>query len=49
MAIYYIDQQNGSNKNDGLSEKNALKDDKNICPQPGDKILFKRGSFFRNR
>lgn len=47
MAIYYIDSTNGSNENDGLSKGQPLLNDKSLRPLPGDKILFKRGSFIR--
>lgn len=49
MAIYYIDALNGNNNNDGLSEKTPLKDEKEIAMKPGDTVLFKRGSFIRDR
>lgn len=49
MAIYYIDSLNGNNKNNGLSESSPLKNEKEIDLKPGDTVLFKRGSFIRDR
>ena len=49
MAIYYVDQKNGSIANDGLSTatpKPCVADiEKLLC---GDTVLIKRGSFFRS-
>lgn len=47
MAIYYIDNINGSENNDGLSELTPLSSEENLKVSAGDTILFKRGSFFR--
>ena len=49
MAIYYIDIENGKNENDGLSEKTSVADYKKIDIKPGDTVLFKRGSFIREK
>ena len=49
MAVYYIDFVNGNDENDGLSAENARKSYQNIDAQAGDSILFKRGSFVRNK
>lgn len=47
MAIYYIDNLNGSLSSDGKSPENARKSEQGIDVKPGDKVLFKRGSFIR--
>lgn len=49
MAIYYIDVLNGNNENTGHSEDSPLKSEKDIALKPGDTVLFKRGSFIRDR
>lgn len=48
MSVYYIDPMNGNNKNSGLSEKASLATNRNLKVQPGDTVLFKRGSFIRD-
>ena len=48
MSIYYIDNLNGDNAADALSVENARKDYTDIMLEPGDTVLFKRGSFYRN-
>lgn len=47
MAIYYIDNLNGLNENDGLSPESARKEYKDIELSAGDTVLFRRGSFYR--
>ncbi len=47
MAIYYIDNINGKSSNSGLSPNEPLDTNKNININPGDTVLFKRGSFIR--
>lgn len=45
-SIYYVDAENGSDENDGLSEESAWKTFKNVNKrsfQPGDTILLKAG------
>lgn len=42
--IYYIDNVNGSDINDGLSEVTPKKDYLTVTPMPGDEVLFKRGT-----
>ena len=49
MAIYYIDPINGKSENSGLSENEPLLTNENLDIKPGDKVLFKRGSFVRGR
>ena len=49
MAIYYIDNMNGDNALDGLSPKCARKDYTDISLVSGDTVLFKRGSFYRDK
>ena len=49
MATYYIDPQNGQAENNGLSPTAAKKSYTDIDVQSGDRILFKRGSFIRDR
>ncbi|MBE7042205.1 MAG: hypothetical protein E7399_01750 [Ruminococcaceae bacterium] len=50
MATYYIDANNGSNTNDGLSEQTPLQNDRELALtlKPGDTVLFKRGTFIRD-
>ena len=48
MAIYYIDPINGKSENSGLSANEPLLTNKNLDVKPGDKVLFKRGSFIRD-
>ena len=47
MAIYYIDNQNGLDTNDGLSELSPKKDYTKIDVKSGDSVLFKCGTFIR--
>ena len=49
MAIYYIDVMNGKAENDGLSKKTPVTDYKKIDIKSGDTVLFKRGSFIREK
>lgn len=49
IATYYIDPQNGQAENNGLSPTAAKKSYTDIDVQSGDRILFKRGSFIRDR
>jgi len=49
MAIYYIDVLNDNNENTGCSEESPLKSEKDIALKPGDTVLFKRGSFMRDK
>ena len=49
MAIYYIDNINGRNELDGLSPETARKDYTDIEILNGDTVLFKRGSFYREK
>ena len=45
--IYYIDPMHGRPTADGLSPENARRDYTDLALEPGDKVLFKRGSFIR--
>lgn len=49
MAIYYIDVACDNAKNDGLSEKTPVADYKKLDIKAGDTVLFKRGSFIREK
>lgn len=49
-TVYYVDCENGSDDNDGLSPETALRGIDGIeflNTNPGDTILFKRGQIFR--
>ncbi len=48
MAVYYIDPQNGTAENGGLLPEYPVKRETDITLQPGDTVLFKRGSFIRD-
>lgn len=48
MAVYYINPEYGSDENSGLNEDCPLKSHQNLNILPGDKVLFKRGSFVRD-
>ena len=47
MQTFYIDFTNGNNTFDGLSPERARKSYIDLAPSPGDRILFRRGSFVR--
>lgn len=47
--IYYIDLKNGKKENNGLSEEKPLNDYKNLSLNEGDTVLFKCGTFVRDR
>jgi len=47
--IYYIDHINGNDAFDGLSPEKARKSYTDIIVQAGDTVLFKRGSFYRDK
>jgi len=47
MAEYFIDLIGGSEGADGLSAATARKNYKDLKIEPGDKVLFKRGTFVR--
>ena len=49
MAIYYIDTENGNNINNGLCAMTPIMNLSKINIEPGDTVLFKRGSFIRGR
>ena len=49
MAIYYIDNLNGDNSFDGLSPERPKKEYTDITLAEGDTLLFKRGSFYRDK
>ena len=49
MATYYIDKLNGNNALDGLSPETARADYTDISVGEGDTVLFKCGSFYRDR
>ena len=46
--IYYIDPQAGNDKNDGISQKAPRRNYRSLEVNPGDTILFKRGSVIRD-
>lgn len=48
-ATFYVDPKNGSDNNDGMSEKKPFKSLSKVSSkfyQPGDKVLFKRGETY---
>ena len=47
MAVYYIDNINGDDKRSGLSPDLAVRDYKNLSVLPGDTLLFKCGTEYR--
>lgn len=47
--VYYIDLKCNEIGNDGLSEEKPLNDYKNLKLKEGDTVLFKRGTFVRDR
>ena len=47
MAVYYIDSLDGADKWSGLSPDTAIRDYKMLSPTPGDTLLFKRGTEYR--
>ena len=49
MNTYYIDHVNGNDSLDGLSAETARQNYTDIDVQAGDKVLFKCGSFYRDK
>ncbi|MBQ8409432.1 MAG: hypothetical protein IJY39_11290 [Clostridia bacterium] len=49
MATYYIDHLSGNDALDGLTPETARKNYTDIDVQAGDTVLFKRGSFYRDK
>ena len=49
MSTYYIDKLNGLDTNDGLSPESALKNYEELALSAGDSVLFKKGSFYRDK
>lgn len=49
MAIYYVDSQLGKLSHDGLSPKTPKDSYRSLPIAPGDTVLFKAGSIFRDR
>ena len=49
MSIYFVDNINGNENNDGLSELTPVNSENCLDIIPGDTILFKRGNFYRRR
>ena len=47
MSTYYIDPYDGSAENDGLSPESAVTSPRQISPEPGDRILLRRGTVLR--
>ena len=45
---YYIDVHAGAPASDGLTPETARRDYRDLTLLPGDKVLFKRGSFIRD-
>lgn len=45
---YYVDGLSGRPEADGLSEENAAASWRQLAVRPGDTVLFRRGSFFRD-
>lgn len=48
MAVYYIDPEHGKKENSGLGENEPLQTNRKLSLQPGDTVLFKRGSVIRD-
>ncbi|MBP5255587.1 MAG: hypothetical protein J6Z80_00885 [Clostridia bacterium] len=46
--IYYVDSDNKGEKRSGLSPSDAVSSWRDLCIRPGDTVLFRRGSFFRD-
>ncbi len=49
MAVYYIDPVNGNDGAEGLCPDCAKKDYEKLSILPGDTVLFKRGSVYRDK
>ena len=49
MTTYYIDNKNGNDALDGRSPQSARKNYTDLSLEKGDKVLFKRGSFYRDK
>lgn len=49
MTTYYIDNKNGNDALDGRSPQNARKNYTDLSLKKGDEVLFKRGSFYRDK
>lgn len=49
MTTYYVDTINGQEQNDGLTELTPVRDYKKLNIKPGDTVLFKRGTFIREK
>ena len=47
--IYYIDNVNGKDENDGLSPEFPKNDASKTAPAPGDTVLFKRGTVIKTQ
>ena len=49
MTTYYIDTENGNNINNGTSAATPIADIDELNINPGDTVLFKRGTYIRGR
>ena len=49
MTTYYIDHKNGNDALDGRSPQSAKKNYTDLSLEKGDEVLFKRGSFYRDK
>ncbi len=49
MATYYVDSTDGKAGNSGLDREAPAADYKTLNVKPGDKVLFRRGSFIRGK
>ena len=49
MTTYYIDNKNGNDALDGRSPQSARKNYNDLSLKKGDEVLFKRGSFYRDK
>ena len=47
MTTYYVDFENGASEHNGLSASSPREDYQTLDLHPGDRVLFKRGSFVR--
>ena len=49
MSVYYVDNINGNENNDGLTEATAVVSEACLNISAGDSVLFKRGNFYRRK
>ena len=49
MSVYYVDNINGNENNDGLTEATAVVLEACLNISAGDTVLFRRGNFYRRK